>query len=223
MLSIQRRGRPPKTGERFPGGDLRPLTPAEREKQQREEERQRKLAEERRIAEDKRLIHAQPHRRGDPEDSRRESPLGRFVAANKLRPEIHQGVNAFGDLWRRWCALKGAALDVQPPRGWAASGGGDGPSAEQVEAMRLRIEAIEAAVIKALTEGRFWSRDHMGKERYFRRSDNEARATFDLIRAMAAGGRDMLVLDNQAVISAMCVIAVEMGAWTKRDHPFAKR
>lgn len=208
MFNIQKRGRPRKDGERFPSGELKPLSPAEREKQRREAERQQKLAEERRIAEDTHLVHSQPHRRDDPKDGRRESPLGRFVAANRLKDEIHIGADKFGALVRRWRSLKGVPSDIRIPRDGVRVG--DGPTDDEVNELCRRVERVRRAAMDEVM--RVCGKTEAGAEEIFER-----------IRAIAVDGRDIMILNPQPVIIALRVIAVEMGSMDGKDQPFDRR
>lgn len=209
MANFQRRGRPRKDGDRFPSGNLKPKSEAEREKDRREAERQQKVADERRMAEDKHLIHSQPHRQGgDPTDGSRESPLGRFVAANRLKDEIHIGADKFGALVRRWRGLNGVPSDIRVPRN--GPGGGEEPSVKEMADLATRIEAIRDKAISEVMQV-------CGK------SKAGGLEVYEVIRAIVVDGRDMIVLNPQPVVIALRTIAVEMGALTGKDHPFARR
>jgi hypothetical protein len=221
MRKVERRGRPPSSRLRDPNGRTVRLTVQERDEVEKEQAKRAKLEAARRRQEDEQLIAGQPHRRGAPDDSRRESPLGRFVAANKLRPEIHRGVDAFGDLARRWGVHVGAQRDIRPPSGGV--GGGEGPTAKQIDAWGTRIEKIRKAVKAELTKDHFLGIDEEGKQHTYRRTEDDALRTYEIVRAMVVDARDMMVLEPDLVIRAMCVIAVEMGAWGGKEHPFAKR
>jgi hypothetical protein len=68
---------------------------------------------------EKLTVLKQPHRLGDT-DQRLESPLGRFVVRNKLRPELYDAGIEYGGLVRHFYHAKGVQIDFSEGRPFRA-------------------------------------------------------------------------------------------------------
>lgn len=201
MPKIQTRGRRPLPG--LPREANGRVLRSERERLDREEANRKAAEDRRRRSEDLELIAAQPHRKGDATDHRLESPLGRFIASHRLRPEIHRGADAFADLIRKWRSARGVPTDIRI----AGGGSGLGPSDEQVSKWAKRIERARAVILV----------DVMGGHGL---TEVGAVAVYELVRAMVADSRDMMVLNPAPVITALRSMAVEMGKLDAGLHPY---
>lgn len=94
-----RSGRPRKTGERYPSGQLkRPNTV------QQIAEAERARADQEKIA-----VLSQPHRRGE-QSQLAGSALGRFILKHKLRSECYDSAEQWAIIKRKWLSAMGARL-----------------------------------------------------------------------------------------------------------------
>lgn len=117
-----------KSGPRHPNGQIK--------RPSRDEREQNQLL----------VILSQPHRRGqlNPTDQKHASAFGRFCIRNKLAEEIYTASEKYASLVRAWRAAKGVPTTLR----MSGSGkGGEGPSAETVEAWGERVAKIERAVV----------------------------------------------------------------------------
>lgn len=126
-----------KTGLRYPCGQLRRPSKAEREsftKRVEEAEMQ--------------TVLAQPHRQGD-RDQNCECELGQFFKRNKhLRRELRDAAEHYRETKRRWRAAWGA-----PTLDHVEGGSGVGPSDKTVKAWGREIDEMERAADRAVFAG----------------------------------------------------------------------
>jgi len=126
---MARAGRKRKEGARWPSGQLRRPTLAER------------LAAEIATADaEKVVVLAQPHRRGE-RDQKAESAIGRFVMRRRIEDECFTAGLRYAQKRRMWRAVKGAPM---PDR---LSGSGADVSADVVDGWRKELDSMEDAML----------------------------------------------------------------------------
>ena len=133
--TIEKRGRRPKPGARYPSGGLKPAmnTPTLQEIADARDRARRETE-----AETMATALAQPHRRGNPEPWLG-SALGRFCHFQRVRRELYDAGLEYGAIIRRWRSAKGIPSDERHGTG----GCGDGPSAATVAGWERQIAACE--------------------------------------------------------------------------------
>lgn len=94
-----RAGRPRKTGERYPSGQLKKPNTVQ----------QIAEAERARADQEKIVVLLQPHRRGE-QSQLAGSALGRFVLKYKIRPECYDAAEQWASVKRKWLSAMGARL-----------------------------------------------------------------------------------------------------------------
>jgi hypothetical protein len=122
-------GRKRKPGHREPDGRLRRIADHERDA----------------FNVEKLTVLSQPHRRGEREDQKQESPLGRFVIRHKLREELYDAGNEYAGMVRCFYAarLPADALKDVPQLPGDDRGSGNGVSPEKAVWLEKELYRLE--------------------------------------------------------------------------------
>lgn len=95
---------------------------------------------------EKLTVLSQPHRRGEREDQKQASPLGRFVIRHKLREELYDAGNEYGGMVRCFYAAKlpAGAIRGIPQLPGDDRGSGNGVSPEKAAWLEKELHRLEA-------------------------------------------------------------------------------
>jgi len=105
---------------------------------------------------EKLTVLSQPHRRGELEDPKQESPLGRFVMRHKLRQELYDAGNEYAGMVRCFYAAKlpAGAMTGIPQLPGDDRGSGNGVSPEKAVWLENELHRLEGP-LKALSRRGF--------------------------------------------------------------------
>ena len=145
--TLEKRGRRPALGDRYPGEKLKPArmnTPTLQEIADARDRARRETE-----AEVMATARSQPHRRDlkEPDSRWADSALGRFCLANRLRKEIYDAGLMYQVIYDRHCAAWGAPC--QRRSGGGRGGMGEGPTMRTVAEWRSALEGCSRAISDA--------------------------------------------------------------------------